>query len=106
MMFLSLTKALMASIVLLTLCSLEARSKPLTYKLPDREEQRLRPGAGSDIAQNNCLSCHSVDYIETQPKNQGLKFWENEVSKMIKNYHAPISEEDAKIIADYLSKTY
>jgi hypothetical protein len=36
----------------------------------------------------------------------GKAFWEAEVTKMIKAYHAPISEADAKAIADYLAKTY
>jgi hypothetical protein len=52
------------------------------------------------------MSCHSVDYINTQPPQSGKEFWEGEVKKMIKSYHAPISEADAKAIADYLAKTY
>ena len=52
------------------------------------------------------MSCHSVDYINTQPPRRGKEFWEAEVKKMIKSYHAPISEADAKAIADYLAKTY
>jgi hypothetical protein len=36
----------------------------------------------------------------------GKAFWEAEVTKMIKVYHAPISDADAKAIADYLAKTY
>ena len=82
-----------------------ALAKPLTYTLSDQEPV-LRAGPGSEVAQNNCLSCHSGDYIETQPPKQGIKFWEAEVNKMIKNYHAPISETDAKIIIDYLSNQY
>jgi hypothetical protein len=52
------------------------------------------------------MSCHSVDYINTQPPGRGSEFWEAEVKKMIKSYHAPISEADAKTITDYLAKTY
>jgi len=37
---------------------------------------------------------------------RGSEFWEAEVKKMIKSYHAPISEADAKTITDYLAKTY
>ena len=57
-------------------------------------------------AQNNCVTCHSVDYINTQPPNRGKAFWEAEVTKMIKVYHAPINDADAMAIADYLAKTY
>jgi mono/diheme cytochrome c family protein len=80
-------------------------AKPLTYALPE-ETSTLRPGPGMETAQNNCLTCHSVDYVNTQPPNRGKAFWEAEVTKMIKVYHAPISDADAKAIADYLAKTY
>ncbi len=36
----------------------------------------------------------------------GNKFWDGEVTKMIKTYGAPITEPDAKEIADYLKKNY
>jgi sulfite dehydrogenase (cytochrome) subunit B len=80
-------------------------AKPLTYVLPE-ETATPRPGPDMEVAQNNCMSCHSVDYINTQPPRRGAEFWEAEVKKMIKSYHAPISEADAKAIADYLAKTY
>jgi hypothetical protein len=36
--------------------------------------------------------------------NRGV--WDAEVTKMIKAYGAPISDADAKEIADYLAKNY
>jgi mono/diheme cytochrome c family protein len=80
-------------------------AKPLSYVLPD-ETAAFRPGPGVNVAQNNCTSCHSADYINFQPPNKGRAFWEAEVQKMIKAYHAQIDENDAKSITDYLSKTY
>src|ERR1700736_1326437 len=74
--------------------------KPLSSALPE-ETAPLRPGPGMETAQNNCLTCHSVDYVNTQPPNRGKAFWEVEVTKMIKVYHAPISDADAKAMADY-----
>ena len=84
-----------------------ATAKPITYTLPD-ETAALLPGTGPgfEAAQNNCSACHSVDYIRTQPPKQGPAFWNAEVQKMIKVYHASIAEADAKAIADYLGKTY
>jgi mono/diheme cytochrome c family protein len=80
---------------------------PLTYVLPD-ETAQLKPGPqpGFEAAQNNCAACHSADYINTQPPGKGPAFWDAEVQKMIKVYHAPVDEADAKAIADYLAKTY
>ena len=93
------------SLVILVLLAQASDAKPLTYVLPE-ETATLRPGPDVETAQNNCMSCHSVDYINTQPPRRGSEFWEAEVKKMIKSYHAPISEADAKTIADYLAKTY
>jgi sulfite dehydrogenase (cytochrome) subunit B len=93
------------TLVILFLLTQASDAKPLTYALPE-ETATLRPGPGVEAAQNNCMSCHSVDYINAQPPRRGSEFWEAEVKKMIKSYHAPISEADAKTIADYLAKTY
>jgi len=80
-------------------------AKPLSYVLPD-ETAAFRPGPGVNAAQNKCTSCHSADYINFQPPNKGPAFWDAEVQKMIKVFHAPIDANDAKSIADYLAKTY
>lgn len=82
-----------------------AAAEPRTYSLPD-ETATLKPGTGVEVTQNNCLACHSVDYIAMQPPKKGKGFWDAEVTKMIKTYHAPIDEADAKAISDYLAQTY
>ncbi|MCP8940137.1 cytochrome c [Alsobacter sp. SYSU M60028] len=82
-----------------------ALAKPVSYELP-AETAQLRPGPGLDTAQNNCLACHSADYMAMQPPKKGKPFWEAEVVKMIKTYKAPISDDDAKVIADYLAAAY
>jgi len=82
-----------------------ATAKPLTYELPE-ETAVLRPGAGMEAAQKNCVSCHSADYIATQPAKRGKAFWEAEVSKMMKVYGARIEQADTKPIIDYLAQRY
>jgi mono/diheme cytochrome c family protein len=82
-----------------------AIAEPVTYDLPE-ETAVLKPGPGLETAQNNCVACHSADYIAMQPPKRGKAFWDAEVTKMIKTYGAPISEADAKVIADYLAQTY
>lgn len=84
-----------------------AVAKPLSYALPE-ETAALRPGTGKgfDAAGANCLSCHSPDYIAMQPPKKGAAFWDSEVQKMIKVYHAPIDEADAKAISEYLTDKY
>jgi sulfite dehydrogenase (cytochrome) subunit B len=93
------------SLVVVVLLTQAGDAEPLTYVLPE-ETATLRPGPDMETARDNCMSCHSVDYINTQPPVRGKEFWEGEVRKMIKSYHAPISEADAKTIADYLSNAY
>ena len=93
----------------LVLASGAAHAAPTTYVLPEPTAQ-LKPLKGHEVglasAQANCLSCHSVDYIAMQPPEKGKVFWDSEVTKMIKVYHAPIEEADAKAISSYLTDAY
>ena len=65
----------------------------------------LKDGAGKEVTGRLCGICHSLDYITTQPSFPKAK-WQAEVNKMVKLYGAPISEADAGIIADYITKSY
>lgn len=65
----------------------------------------LKEGPGMDTTGGNCGICHSLDYITTQPKFPKAK-WQAEVTKMIKTYGAPISEENSRIIVDYITANY
>ena len=90
-----------------------AAAAPLTYALPD-DTAAFRPGPGPsahpglEAAQNNCVSCHSVDYVKTQPQGPKFKkdFWQAEVTKMIKVYGAPIEDADIPKIVEYLAENY
>jgi sulfite dehydrogenase (cytochrome) subunit B len=84
-----------------------ANAAPVSYTLPD-ETAVFKPGPNLDVVQNNCTACHSADYISTQPRGPKFKkdFWQAEVTKMIKNYGAPIDDADVGKIVDYLTATY
>ncbi|GJE18172.1 SorB family sulfite dehydrogenase c-type cytochrome subunit [Methylobacterium marchantiae] len=86
-----------------------AQAEPRSYDIPEPTAQ-LRPAkgheAGFEAAQTNCMVCHSVDYILTQPPGKGAAFWTGEVTKMVSVFHAPIEEADAKAIAAYLAAAY
>ena len=47
-----------------------AAAKPLSYELPE-ETAVFKPGPGVEAAENNCVACHSADYITTQPPGMG-----------------------------------
>lgn len=97
-----------ATLLSMPLCgTVAAAAQPLTYGLPEETaELKPGPGPGFEAAQNNCLACHSADYPNTQPPHRGAVFWNGEVTKMVKMYHAPIEDADGKAIADYLAKIY
>lgn len=65
----------------------------------------IKMGKGFDAVQANCLMCHSFGYIINQGP-QSRKFWRHKVDKMIVHFKAPIAEEDAKTVTDYLFKHY
>ena len=56
---------------------------------------------GEDVFKTNCLTCHSLRYIQMQP-DFPRKNWEKIVDKMIKTFGAPIPDSTAKTIVDYL----
>ena len=93
-------------LVLLSLVAIAspALGDPMVYQLPP-ETAELKPGPGVDSA-IVCTTCHSADYISTQPPGKGKAFWQAEVQKMIKVYKAPIGDDDAATIANYLAATY
>ena len=81
-----------------------ARADDITLP-PDHPYGMLKPGPGSEVAQRGCMLCHSTDYIVTQPPGD-QKQWDAVVTKMIKVYGAPLSEGDARTVAEYLARQY
>jgi hypothetical protein len=71
-------------------------------------EQRivLKEGPGRDKVEANCGSCHSLDYIVANSPFMNRTAWDAEVTKMVKAYGAPIGDNDAKEITEYLVKYY
>jgi mono/diheme cytochrome c family protein len=107
-MEMAMSKFMLASSVaagVTAVCIGLATANPVTYKLPE-ETATFRPGPGLEAAKNNCVACHSADYVSIQPPKKGKAFWDAEVTKMIKTYKAQITDADAKTIADYLAATY
>ncbi len=49
----------------------------------------------------SCSTCHSFRYVTSQPRLT-RKAWQATVTKMVKNFGAPIADEPAKKIVDYL----
>jgi len=87
---------LAAAIVLLQCTAADAGEQPVL----------LKDALGHDLVENNCASCHSLDYPRTNAPFMDRKTWQAEVDKMINVFGAPIAPDDAKAIVDYLTKNY
>ena len=70
------------------------------------EKVKLKDGPGLDKVRQNCIACHSLDYIPLNSPFLDEKGWEAVVTKMVKAFGAPIKPEDQKPIADYLARYY
>lgn len=75
-----------------------------SISLPETRVE-LALGEGKAKVETFCNICHSLDYITTQPKFSRAQ-WTATTTKMIKVMGAPISEEDARVIVDYVVVSY
>ncbi len=62
---------------------------------------QVPPGPHVQVYEKNCLICHSVRYVITQPRFSKA-VWQSEVKKMVDAYGASISPEDQAMIVEYL----
>jgi cytochrome c5 len=56
------------------------------------------------LFEQKCSACHSID--RPKAKKKTAKEWESTVMRMKNVNGCPITDEEAKIIIDYLSKNY
>lgn len=100
------TIALVASAALAPLCAHGEGGfslKSVNVDLPNGD--RMFPdGPGADAVNNNCLACHSVGMVLTQPALSKAQ-WRAEVDKMRTAFKAPIDPKDVDTIVDYLVAT-
>jgi hypothetical protein len=78
----------------------------VTLAVAGEEKVKLKDGPNVDKVRNNCVACHSLDYIPLNSPFLDEKGWEAVVTKMTKAFHAPIKAEDAGPIAEYLGRYY
>jgi mono/diheme cytochrome c family protein len=61
---------------------------------------------GYALVQRNCMTCHSVHYIQSQPFTSPRGYWDATVKKMRKPFGAQFPDADIPDMVDYLVKTY
>src|SRR4051812_14871629 len=91
-------------IVVIGVCTVVTTARALDIQLPP-ETAAFKQDAGADVANGQCLICHSVEYVTTQPR-MPKTFWKAEVQKMQQKYGAPIPDSQVEEVVDYLTKNY
>ena len=70
------------------------------------EVTTLRDGEGRDLTFEHCTICHSVEYIPANAPAMNRAAWQKTIQKMKDRFGAPITDEEAGKILDYLSANY
>ncbi|WP_406869862.1 c-type cytochrome [Paraburkholderia fungorum] len=76
-------------------------NRTLSATLPD-SQHIFPPGAGADIANSQCMICHSAGMVTRQPP-LSISVWKSEINKMRTAYGAPMPEEQVDALAKYLT---
>jgi sulfite dehydrogenase (cytochrome) subunit B len=66
----------------------------------------LKDAPGRATVENMCSGCHSLDYIRANSPFMSRQAWTAEVNKMINAFGAPIPQNDAATIIEYLATNY
>jgi mono/diheme cytochrome c family protein len=74
--------------------------------LADETRIRMTDAPETPALIANCGGCHSLDYIQMNSRFVKRAGWEAEVKKMVSVMGAPVSEEDAAKLVDYLTREY
>lgn len=67
---------------------------------------QLVDGPGRVVTMARCPICHSLDYIPMNAPVMDRATWQKTVQKMRERFGAPITDEEAAQILDYLSEHY
>lgn len=70
------------------------------------EPTQLKDGPGRDLTVGRCIVCHSVEYIPANAAAENRAGWQKTIQKMRERFGAPITDEEAKQILDYLAANY
>ena len=83
---------------------LSGTASALDIQLP-AESGAFKQDTGAEIANGQCLICHSVEYVTMQPR-MARAFWKGSVVKMQQKYGAPIPDGQIEPLVDYLIRNY
>ncbi len=100
-------KKIIGSLSLTCMTFLATGAMALDVQLPP-ETAAYRPSElpGYQLVLRNCMTCHTAQYVGTQPPTSPRAYWDATVKKMKKPFGAQFPDEDVPAMVDYLTKTY
>jgi sulfite dehydrogenase (cytochrome) subunit B len=72
----------------------------------DEGAVKLHDAPDRELVVARCSICHSIDYVPMNAPVFDRAGWQKSVRKMIDVFGAPISEDDAQRIVEYLGNNY
>lgn len=98
---------LLPGLMVLSACLLMPAARAASISLPPETALfQARAMPGYELVQRNCMTCHSVHYVQTQPPQSVRGYWEATVKKMKKPFGAQFPDAEIPAMVDYLVKTY
>jgi len=91
--------------VMLTSLAL-AGASALLWAAGAEESVQLKDAPGRDLTTGRCIICHSLEYIPSNAPAMNRAAWQKTILKMKDRFGAPITDEEAKQILDYLDGSY
>lgn len=79
---------------------------PASLVAAGEEAISLRDAPGRAVVTARCAVCHSLDYVQMNAVVLDRAGWQKSVRRMIDAFGAPIGEDDARRIVDYLAENY
>ena len=70
------------------------------------ESIHLLEAPGHDLTASRCVICHSLDYIAMNAEVMDRAGWQKTIKKMVERFGAPIADDEAGQILDYLDAHY
>ena len=67
---------------------------------------QLQDGPGLTVTMARCPVCHSLDYISMNAPVMDRAAWQKTVQKMRERFGAPMTDEEATQITEYLGQYY
>ena len=74
--------------------------------LAGEESIQLKEGPGRELTAARCAICHSADYLPNNAPAMDRTAWGKTIQKMRDRYGAPITDQEAQEILDYLAGNY